>query len=194
MSNPFATRFIRPGAIPYFFADGQSVASLAAKLERNQWWGEIIGPHGSGKSTLLATLVPELAAKGREVIQHTLSQGERSLDFSKLNASQWNEKTQVIIDGYEQLSWWSRWRLKMLCRRRHAGLLVTAHAPMGLPALVQTQPTVDLARKVVQRLLPAGDETISPEDIDRAFAGQQGNLRETLFALFDLYQARTSAR
>ena len=193
MSNPFATRFIRPGAIPYFFADGQSAASLVARLEANQWWGEIIGPHGSGKSTLLATLVLELAAKGREVVHHTLSQGERSVDFSKLNAARWNETTQVIIDGYEQLSWWSRWRLKSVCLQRNAGLLITAHAPMGLPTLVQTQPTADLARQVVQRLLPAGDTTISPDDIDRAFAAQQGNLRETLFALFDMYQARKSA-
>lgn len=190
MSNPFATRFVRPGAIPYLFDGKDSAASLVAKLEASGWWGEIIGPHGSGKSTLLATLVSELTAKGRSAVQHTLAQGERGLDLSKLNADQWSEQTQVIIDGYEQLSWWSRWRLKTLCRSRRAGLLITAHAPIGLPPLVHTQPTADLARQVVERLLPSGDTTISPEDIDRAFAVQRGNLRETLFTLFDLYQAR----
>ena len=51
-SNPFSTRFIRPGAIEYLFAPGQTADSLIDRLRHNQWRGQIIGPHGSGKSTL----------------------------------------------------------------------------------------------------------------------------------------------
>ena len=36
-SNPFSTRFVRPGAIPYVFADGQTAESLVARLARLGW-------------------------------------------------------------------------------------------------------------------------------------------------------------
>src|SRR3989442_1545921 len=46
-SNPFSTRFIRPGVIPFVFADGQSPETLVEQLRQHHWWGQIIGPHGS---------------------------------------------------------------------------------------------------------------------------------------------------
>ena len=62
--NPFATRFVRPGVIPYRFDDRRTVADLVATLREHGWRGEIIGPHGSGKSTLVQTLIPALQEAG----------------------------------------------------------------------------------------------------------------------------------
>jgi hypothetical protein len=206
-ANPFATRCIRPGAIEYLFDEGQSAESLVEALAASGWWGQIVGPHGSGKSTLLAALAPVLAAAGRRAVWRVArgsGAGDREWGVSgpvpravapseahgAVAAQAPDAATQVIIDGYEQLSWWSRRQVAWLCRRCGAGLLVTAHRPLGLPTLLTTLPREQLAQRVVQRLLPAGDTTVSQADVAAAFAASGGNLRETLFALYDVYQLR----
>jgi energy-coupling factor transporter ATP-binding protein EcfA2 len=197
-SNPFATRFIRPGAIDYLFPAGQSIDSLLAQLESNHWWGEIVGPHGSGKSTLVAALVPALEAVGQQVVRYVLTpDGDgRPECLAPLGAYAYiadqplGPSSQLILDGYERISWWWRRRIQVLCRKRGAGLLVTAHQPLGLPPLIAIEPTEQLAQQIVQSLLPIGDSIITPADVSTAFAQTGGNLRETLFALFDVHHSR----
>ena len=187
-SNPFSTRFIRPGAVSFVFDSGEPIDAVVGQLQAANWWGQIIGPHGSGKSTLLVALVPALEAAGRRVVRVTMHQGERRpppLDRAVLSAS-----TQVIIDGYEQLSWWSRWRVKSLCRRHHAGLLVTAHTDVGLPLIYQTKPSEELATVVVKQLIGDNGALITADDIRSAYSAAGGDIRETLFKLFDVYQQR----
>jgi hypothetical protein len=213
-SNPFATRFTRPGAIEYVFPAGQSAALLVAKLGEQGWWGEIVGPHGSGKSTLLATLMPALREAGRRVVSRTIrSEGERRNESAVGNAlrgvpgirievvgakfaavtsgsDDWDDSTQLVLDGYEQLSWWWRRRVQALVRRRGAGLLVTAHESLGLPRLARIEPSEEVARRVVAQLTLGHASAIQPADISRAFAATGGNMRETLFALYDVFQSR----
>jgi energy-coupling factor transporter ATP-binding protein EcfA2 len=189
-SNPLATRFTRPGAIEFLFAAGESSTSLVQKLREQNWWGQIVGPHGSGKSTLLAALEPAIAEAGRTMERRSLAGGQRQLE----PRPQLNAKSVLIVDGYEQLSWWQRRKVKAACRRAGAGLVVTAHSDVGLPPLFQTQPTLELAQQLVRRLLPQGDATLSDADVTAAFARHPDNLRETLFTLYDLYQARGAAR
>ena len=52
---------------------------------------------------------------------------------------------------------------------RQAGLLITAHQPMGLPPLFATQPTLPLARQLVAELL--GGTTTDPLTDDDIFTG-----------------------
>jgi ABC-type cobalamin/Fe3+-siderophores transport system ATPase subunit len=191
-SNPFATRFIRPGAVLYLFAEGESASSLVERLAASGWRGQIIGPHGSGKSTLLAALVPAIEATGRRVTLVALHQGERQLPAIDLRAL--SPATILVIDGYEQLGWWPRWRVHRLCQRRGAGLLVTAHADCGFPTIYQTQPSAELAQRVVEALLPQGDTTLAHADVAATFEATGGNVRETLFKLFDVYQERQAIR
>lgn len=195
MTNPFATRFTRPGAIDFLFSDGESIESLMSRLQGSGWWGQIIGPHGSGKSTLVATLVPALEAAGRRIVRVTLNRGERRLPpgIPLTDGQSGKGMALLIVDGYEQLSWWSRWRLNSACRRQRAGLLVTAHADVGLPTIYRTAPSLELARRIVARLLPPDDAAISDDDIAAACAAHPDNLREALFQLFDLYQTRSAA-
>ncbi|MGI8982482.1 MAG: hypothetical protein ACR2FY_24890 [Pirellulaceae bacterium] len=190
-SNPFATRFTRPGAIGYLFPPGQSAVGTLDLLRNNDWWGEIVGPHGSGKSSLLAELLPLLEATGRRVVLYGLHQGDRTLPISKSDVAAWNAETQVVIDGYEQLSWWSKRRLQSWVKARQAGLLITAHQPMGLPPLFGTQPTLALAREIVAQLLKSDQvQSLTGDDIAAAFAAHGANLREMLFSLYDVYQQR----
>jgi hypothetical protein len=191
-SNPFCTRFTRPGALRFAFPPECQARDLVATLIMQDWWGQILGPHGSGKSTLLETLIPELTASGRAVIRYSLRGGQRRLRDHSNSFRQWNRSTQVVVDGYEQLSSFQRWRLRSRCRRAGAGLLITAHRSMGLPDLFTTRVDLDVARTVVHRLLDGYPAVITERDIRCCHRQQQGNLRETLFVLYDLYGQRRS--
>lgn len=195
VSNPFSTRFIRPGAIDYLFPPGISAETLADRLQQQQWRGSLIGPHGSGKSSLLAALIPVLENRGRHIIWQQLQGGQRRLDWPALQTRNWTSHTLLVIDGYEQLSLWQRTLLGLRCWRRCTGLLVTAHravgaTPIRLPLLFATQPSLELAFGIVQRVLPANDDRITPADVAAAYAQHQGNLREMLLELYDTYRTR----
>jgi len=188
--NPFVTRRVRPGAIPFLFPEHQSLELLLQQLNTRHGWGQIVGPHGSGKSTLLHTLTPELQRQGFQVEFFTLRRAERRLPLSIFSPPSWNDNTRVIVDGYEQLSWWSRLWLKLVCCQRGAGLLVTTHRDLGLTTLYQTEPSLATTQAVVDHLLASSAVTLSESDIARCFDQQQGNLRETLFMLYDLYRQK----
>lgn len=189
--NPFSTRYVRPGALPFQFRPGESVERLAAALATQGWRGQIVGTHGTGKSTLLATLLPCLEQGGRSIVKVSLHDGERRLPIDRDQRRALSPSSVLVIDGYEQLSRWSRYKTRLLCRRRRCGLLVTAHCDVGLPLLYRTVGTFEIARRVVGRLATAGDR-IADSDVRRACQAHQGDLREALFCLYDLYEQRRS--
>ena len=190
-SNPFSTRYVRPSAVPYVFPDGVDAQQLLATLGTAGWWGQIIGPHGSGKSTLLHTLVPHVEGAGRRVAFHTLRQDQRRLGVSRAAISTWDANTQVVVDGFEQLNWLCRISLRRVCRKRRAGLLVTAHRPIGLPTLWTTPTSAPLARRIVVGLLGETPKVhIAEEEIDELLDANRGDVRELLMDLYDVYEQR----
>lgn len=103
-SNPFATRYVRPGALTYRFADeragdlgvapervaservervaSERVASerrrqILTSLDRHRV-GLLLGPHGSGKSTLVQSMLPEFRSHFRSVMPFQLCRHEGS--------------------------------------------------------------------------------------------------------------------
>jgi energy-coupling factor transporter ATP-binding protein EcfA2 len=193
-SNPFATRFTRPGALEFSFPDGVTAQTLIERLAAQGWWGQIVGPHGSGKSTLLQTLRAALADAGRDVVGFRQRPRERRLAVAHAETRHWSSATLVVIDGYEQLGWLSRRWIKSACRRAGAGLVATTHVDVGLPLLWTTAPSEALARQLVARLLASEERPlIDDADVSRCYQQHAGNLREMLFALFDLYESRQRA-
>ena len=190
-SNPFATRYVRPGALPYLFPAGTGAAALVEHLRHAGWRGQITGPHGSGKSTLLQTLLPLLEESGRRIAFYELHRRAVRLSAAGAPPASWDHRTQVVIDGYELLGWLPRLWLRRTCAARRAGLLVTAHRRCGLPEIWRTEVTFGLAAQVVG-LLTAGwtEPVVSADDLAQAFAAHPGNLREILFALYDCYETR----
>ena len=93
-----------------------------------------------------------------------------------------------LLDGYEQLNCWNRFRLKWFCRRSGSGLVATAHQSVGLPDLFRPTIDLDLAWRIVQQLQQGCQRPVTREDLAERFLAHQGNLRETLFDLYDLYQ------
>ncbi|MDG2384055.1 MAG: hypothetical protein P8N76_20450 [Pirellulaceae bacterium] len=187
--NPFRTRRIRPEAMNYLFDDAYSCSTVVKALQQNHWRGQIIGPHGSGKTTLLQALLPACQQRDRQVAQFSLHDRERRLPFQWKDATAWSAKTLIVIDGYEQLNWVARSRLRILTQQKKCGLLVTTHREVSLPVIFRTSTSIELTQKIVRQLV-SHDSQISPADVTCAYQQCQGNVRETLFALYDLYQDR----
>lgn len=187
-SNPFSTRYVRPGALPYLFCDESTAESVVGRLAVLGGRAQILGPHGSGKSTLLAALIEPLASAGRPAVVWTLHEGQRCLPRDwQADAIEQQART-VIVDGCEQLWPWHRAQLKRQCARRGWWLLITTHRDLGLPTLYVTQTSPELARRVTRSLLPPGQGAITDEMVDDCYRAAGGNLRETLFALYDRFE------
>jgi len=101
---------------------------------------------------------------------------------------------QIVVDGFEQLSTWNRWRVRLCCRRRGCGLLVTAHRNVGLPGLFETTADVRTAQAIVGRLLAADSVRLTPEVVAEQFRVAGGDLRETLFRLYDVWEQTSGTR
>ena len=181
-SNPFATRWTRPGALDYVYPPGETPLSLITRLESCGGRGQIIGPHGTGKTSLLRSLRPHLEAAGYQLEWHDPQ--------TVVRASRRTTNTLVVIDGYEQLSAWSRLTLRCSCWWHGCGLLVTTHRDVGLPPLVQTRPSLELAQQLAERLLEGRGELLGNEEFARVWNEKQGNMRELWFALYDRYESR----
>jgi len=166
-SNPFATCWTRPGALPFLFAEGLTAELLIARLAANRWRGQIIGPHGCGKSTLLATIAPLLRAAKRRI---------------------------DVVDGFEELSRWRRWSKRLTCRWWNSGLLVTAHRSVGLPTLMELSPDQELVRRLVSQLCERTATGLSAADVDASSARHGSNVRETFFELYDRHEQLARAR
>jgi len=188
--NPFATRYTRPGALPYYFSDGTTLDRLIDRLSRHRWQGQIVGPHGSGKSTLLTHLQRELSGAGRKVLAAHCRTTARQLPAWPSTA-EWNPSTQIVVDGYEQLSWPSRIWLRWWVARRGAGLVITTHRRVwGLPVLWRTASDLATAQHLVRELVSPHhlDAQRLHERLPQLWGSCQGNMRELLFALYDELQ------
>lgn len=192
-SNPFSTRFIRPGALDYLFPPGENVESLVARLRGNQWRGQIVGRHGSGKSTLLVALEAALGAAGRVCWTARLRDAQRAMPPGWVRQAADAQANQIVVDGFEQLNLWNRWRVRLCCRRRGWGLLVTAHRDAGLPRLFETTADLPTAQAVVAQLLIAEPKDLSSEVVAQHFRAAGGDVRETLFRLYDVWEQATAS-
>ncbi len=186
--NPFCSRRIRPGAIPFFFPEGMGVDTLVQRLRENAWLGQIVGPHGSGKSTLLAALLPAVETAGRKVVHLELHDGARQLPLSPEEIARMDTETLLAIDGFEQLSYWARRRLKNKSRAQGFGLIIIAHAPYDLPDLYRTRGNLEVAQMIVKELLQDTPVNIPPEVVEERFHEHEENVREMLFSLYDVYE------
>ena len=178
--NPF--RIDRVSALPFIFPnsiDGDALADRFARLGR----AAIVGPHGVGKSTLLRSIADRLAERGEPVLRLALPgsamRREQQAVLDQLRPPR--PDAAVFIDGYEQLS---RWR-RHLIHRQCARLLVTAHAVGSLPTLIELRPTLQTLDAVLLHLLGGRIPPAITDVAHAAFARTGGNLRESLFALYD---------
>lgn len=194
--NPFRTRSIRPGRIPPLDGVGRAleVTDLLDELEALGGSAALVGPHGSGKTTLLWHAAAALAARGHRVERVRLSdpRGFVSLLAAVIRGAGGGI---ACVDSWERLGWpWA----DLVCGFAHAcgtRLVVTAHRPGRLPTLWTCRTSPALLKSIVARL-PNGGWGVSPareREIEDAFRQSGGDVRESLFLLYDRFEERARA-
>ena len=186
--NPFCSKRIKPGAIPFYFPEGITMDTLLEFLVLNGWCGQIIGPHGSGKSTLLAALVPRIREVGKNVLHLELQDGTKQLPIDDTQLEKMDSNTVLAIDGFEQLSFWVRRKIKNRSTAQHFGTIIIAHESYDYPDLYKTSHDLDVAKMLVAKLLQNNIVQISETTVEEHFHANGGNLREMLFSLYDVYE------
>ena len=180
--NPFTVQKVR--RIRYRLSD-QTWEGLLERLAALRYRAAIVGPHGRGKTTLLEDLAPRLEALGFRVRSVMLHTGDRRLDREQREVlvRHLSPRDLLCVDGAEQLgriSW-----LALLARSQAAGgLLITSHRPGLLPTLLDCETSPELLAGIVRELV--GSET-DGRQIEELFARHDGNLREALRAMYDVW-------
>lgn len=188
-SNPFATRFTQPGVLPPCDPEGMpiDVAALAAGVPHAGALA-IVAPHGHGKTTLLLAVLRDIGRAGRPTSLHRIATWR---DAWRLPAGVAVARNGGVIgvDGWDAVPKPVRSVVCLLTRLRRQTLLVTAHAPCGLPELARPHTSARLLAALVARL-PSHGGRIAPDEIDAAFQRHGGNLRDALFDLYDHFERR----
>lgn len=187
--NPFASHRTRPGALEFCFPPGASLDSLIDQLREHRWRGQIVGPHGTGKSTLIAALLPEMHGRGLCTRAIALHDGQRRLPHRFLKPHESEAPLVLVVDGYEQLSFFERMTLRWHCWRRRRGLLITTHSPaFQLTRLLTLAPSFEVLIFLVQKLLAGSPPLVDDHAASVSFSRHGGNFREVWFDLYDQYE------
>ena len=186
--NPFATRYTRPGSLPPLDQRGcpLDLAALIARLDGLEA-AALEAPHGHGKSTLLLALAAALAAVGRPVRIVRVRNWRDAWAACRAVVGA-PRRTAVFVDGWDLLGVVAA-PLRMAAQGMRRTLLVTSHRPTGLPVLWRCETTPDLLRAIIARL-PDHGSLVDDTDIAESFDRHGGNLRESLFDLYDRVEGR----
>lgn len=198
-SNPYSTRFTKPGAIPFLYPERLSRPIVLERLRASGWQAEIAGPHGSGKSTLVHDLLPALKQRFQLINQVTVrvdSLQRWDIDSTLIsNQPRKNQEKLIIIDGVERLSRVNRWLISQVCRQRKIGLLATVHRPRyWLPTIVVLDPQRTTFLRIAEQLQQDCTIKLNVGEIESAFELANQNCREALMALYDRYERARISR
>lgn len=192
VTNPFATRFTRPGRIEPLDSMGHPVDTdaLLARLRSLGGAAAIVGPHGSGKSTLLLHLASAIEACGERAPRIRL-RSVHDVPAAWGAIRQAANGGTACVDSWECLGLPTRYGLQVAAHMLGSGLLVTSHRTTGLPVLVQHVANSAVLRAIVRGLPDHASwhgKLITTADIEEAFVKHGGNLRESLYELYDRFE------
>lgn len=205
IGNPFATRHTRPGRVEPLDGHGhpRDVAALLDRLAALGGRAAICGPHGSGKTTLLEHVSQSLEARGRVVERVRLrawrdgaaaAAGDVVAVFRAILLC--SACGTVCVDGWEQMGA-AAMAATALARVRGCGLVVTTHRAPRLPLLVACDTSPALLAGIVRRLpghASWGGGVIRDADLEAAFSRHGGDIRESLYELYDRFEERRRPR
>ncbi len=182
-SNPFRTAAL--DQLTYYSPD-TCILTLAEDFQRLANRAMLVGPHGSGKSTLLADIASALSSR-YSIKQITLREEKRifsSQDKALLESL--SNGDLLLVDGFEQLSAWNKFRL-MRCSLAAGGLLLTSHRPGPLPILHSHSNCFDTTVLLVEKLLQKKLDAKMHEQLRPIYKFHGNDTRSILFELYDLW-------
>lgn len=192
-SNPFSTRFTRPGAIPFRFDNQEHERIIVETFAESNFIAQIVGPHGSGKTTLVRVLEPHLKTWFGKIKYVTIRKfGKRLIVESKFAVFSDNESSKphlLVVDGIESLTGLNRWLMKTWCKRNKTGLLATVHRPgNGFPTIATLRPNSSTFLAICDWLQHPSKHKLDHETCLQAFKIANGNFREAFMTLYDQYE------
>ncbi len=143
-------------------------------MESLRWRAAIVGPEGSGKTTLLLEFADRAGDLGFRPVVRRAGEPVPSLGPRDI----------LLLDSAERLGW-AAWRRLRWRTRKAAGLIITAHRPGRLPALLHCTTSPELLAELVVELAGEGAGPLLALARD-AYELRGGNVRA---ALLDLYRA-----
>jgi len=149
----------------------ESLATLHARFLALSQRAVLVGPHGSGKTTVLEALAPLLGQ-----VTWLRLRADRDDNRRALGALPASIPGVLLLDGLEQLSPWTWWRVA----RRAPHILATSHHAQRLPVLRYHTTDTSLLVTLIRDL---GQEP--PADVDDLLARHHGNIRTCLRELYD---------
>jgi energy-coupling factor transporter ATP-binding protein EcfA2 len=192
--NPFSTRFIRPGVIPWHSTTTSPSALLKSLKDLNNRV-VISGPHGSGKSTLLCHFCSVAREQGYKVYYLRCRSWIDVMRAIRLFFDVRPRHDFVCIDSLEILSI-SGWFLCSVADLRGIRVVGTVHERpwwCTWPVLINTKTSFKTFDKIVRELMTKFCRTeiinFSREMLQEVFKRNSGNLRESFFELYDHYES-----
>ena len=185
--NPFKTD--RVLGVRYRFRDG-SWEELLARLKRLNYRAAIVGPDGAGKTTLLEDLEPMLGGLGFRVRCLRLDRETRSFPrgFLKSLFAALDKSDLLLFDGADEMSRFAWQRFKTRSKKA-GGLIITSHRRGMLPTLIECATSSGLLTEIIAELL-GGEPQSAREATEKLYAKHNGNLRDALREMYDLYAAK----
>lgn len=187
-SNPFATCWTRPGALPFVtHGQGCDASQVIQQLKSSCWLGQLVGPHGSGKSTLLRALACHLPKHG------VTPRAVDAQDQSRIEIDSAREDELLMIEGFERLGWGQRAVLLSRLKKSRVGFVLTTHRPLRgwrAPAVVARLNTDEaVLTELYARLVATRPSAVTLEDARRSHCRRRGNLRAVWFDLYNLHES-----
>ena len=196
IQNPFSTRFIRPGAIPWLSTDA-SLNSLLLRLCSVDNRALICGPHGSGKSTILSHLVSTAQRQGLNVHYLRISSWLDVIGVIRVFATIRPKKSLVAIDSWELLGFLG-WFLCQLADFRGVGVILTVHEVTWWnrwPVLLHMEADDKTFQQLVHELMTKSSRSenikFSRAMLHDVLQRNSGNFRESFFELYDHYERQS---
>ncbi len=103
----------------------------------------------------------------------------------------------LVLDGYEQLSIFARFRLLAAHQRHRFGILITSHRATWFPTICNLTMTPELATEIIQKILAQSEVNFAPPNstiVATMLVRHRGNMRELLMDLYDQFEAEQSER
>lgn len=189
--NPFSTRYLRPGAIPFLFDEesGELEAMIDA-FKQGGYFGQVVGPHGCGKSTLCFSICESLCTEFDDFRFITIRSASNIDVKVSRGEGDGSKRSLTIIDGMEKLAALpQQMSIANLLKRESKdslanGLIITSHRPLRfVPILYRLAPSIESLKRVVYFLDPKN--SIAQEELMRIYSKAGGNIREALMLCYD---------